>query len=104
MIRAIGERDGVNGLLLYNRFLEPRWEKDKSIPVSMYEQLQRRANYMADLIGWNHISIGSDLDGGLGLEESPLEIDTVADLNKIGAVVPLEARDAVLKLKLVEFP
>jgi hypothetical protein len=43
------------------------------------------------------------LDGGFGLEESPSEIDTVADLAKVGAVVPAEAREAVLSTNWLNF-
>jgi len=31
-----------------------------------------------------HIAIGSDFDGGFGLESIPAELDTVADLQKLG--------------------
>jgi membrane dipeptidase len=30
-----------------------------------------------------HVAIGSDLDGGFGVENTPMEIDTVADLGKL---------------------
>ena len=103
VIRAIAERNGVIGLILYNGFLEPRWKQDKSISVTLNEHLRRHANYIAHLGGWNHVGIGSDLDGGLGLEESPLEIDTVADLYKIGSVVPAEVREAVLSTNWLNF-
>jgi membrane dipeptidase len=58
---------------------------------------------MANLTGWNHIGIGSDLDSGFGLEESPSEIGTVADLYKIGAVVPDEACEAILGSNWLRF-
>ena len=103
VIRAVGERDGVIGLVLYNGFLEPRWKQDKSITVTLNEHLRRHAHHIAQLSGWNHVGIGSDLDGGLGLEESPLEIDTVADLYKVGSVVPAEAREAVLSTNWLRF-
>jgi len=60
--------------------------------VTLAEHLRRHADHIAGLVGWKHIGIGSDLDGGFGLEESPLEIDTEADLYKVGAVLPAEAR------------
>jgi membrane dipeptidase len=96
VIRAMGEREGVIGLVLYNAFLEPGWRKDHSIPVSLDVHLRQQAHYMAGLAGWEHIGIGSDLDGGFGLEESPLEIDSQADLVKVGDLVPPEARAGVL--------
>jgi membrane dipeptidase len=64
--------------------------------VTLDEHLRRHTNHIAVLVGWKHVGIGSDLDGGFGREESPLEIDTVADLYKVGAVVPFEFREAVL--------
>jgi membrane dipeptidase len=103
VIRAIAERDGVIGLVLYNGFLEPRWKQDRSIAVTLNEHLRRHADHIARLVGWNHIGIGSDLDGGLGLEESPVEIDTIADLYKVGFAVPAEAREAVLSANWLNF-
>jgi membrane dipeptidase len=103
VIRAVAERHGVIGLVLYNGFLEPRWRNDRSIAVTLDEHVRRHANHIAGLVGWNHVGIGSDLDGGLGLEESPVEIDTIADLEKIGSVVPAEAREAVLSTNWLNF-
>jgi membrane dipeptidase len=96
VIRAISERKGVIGLVLYNRFLEPCWSQDKTIPVTLHEHVRRQAAHLAQTGGWGCVGIGSDLDGGFGLEECPQEIDTIADLDKVGEVVPAEAREAVL--------
>jgi membrane dipeptidase len=103
VIRALARRGAVMGLVLYNKFLEPRWRRDHSIAVTLHEHLRRQAEYVASLVGWGHIGIGSDLDGGFGLEESPLEIDTEADLYKVGDVVPPEAREAVLSTNWLNF-
>ena len=103
VIRAVGERGGVIGLVLYNAFLEPRWRKDKTIPVTLAEHFRRQADHIAGLSGWEHVGIGSDLDGGFGLEESPREIDTIADLYKVGEVVPIEAREKVLSTNWLNF-
>ena len=103
VIRAVAERGGVIGLVLYNGFLEPRWNQDRSLSVTLDEHLRRHANHIATLAGWKHVGIGSDLDGGFGLEESPLEIDTVADLYKVGSVVPVEVREAVLGTNWLDF-
>ncbi len=103
VIRALAARGGVMGLVLYNGFLEPHWRKDKSIPVTLNEHLRRHAAHVARLGGWDHVGLGSDLDGGFGLEESPAEIDTVADLEKAGAAVPPEVRAAVLSTNWLNF-
>ena len=59
--------------------------------------------YIANLTDWSHVGIGSDLDGGFGREESPIEIDTVADLYKVGAIVPAEVHEAVLSSNWLNF-
>lgn len=103
VIRAVAARDGVIGLVLYNGFLESRWREDRSLSITLGEHVRRHADHIAGLVGWNHLGLGSDLDGGLGLEESPVEIDTVADLKKIGAIAPAEAREAVLSTNWLRF-
>jgi membrane dipeptidase len=96
VIRSIGERGGMIGLVLYNGFLEPAWSTDRSVPVSVDVHVRRQVTYVADVAGWAHVGIGSDLDGGFGREECPAEIDTIADLHTVGSVVPDDARAAVL--------
>ena len=34
-----------------------------------------------------HAAIGSDLDGGYGKEQSPADMDTIADMQKIPAIL-----------------
>jgi membrane dipeptidase len=96
VIRAIAERDGVIGVVLYNGYLERAWLTDRSIPVSVDVHVRRQVAHIARITGWAHIGIGSDLDGGFGREESPEEIDTIADLRTVGSVAPAEIRDALL--------
>ncbi len=96
VIRALGERDGVIGLVLYNRFLEPRWRADRTIPVTLADQVLRQAEYIASVAGWEHVGIGSDLDGGFDRDASPREIDSIADLNRFGGLLPEGSRQAVL--------
>ena len=88
VIRAVAERGGVIDLVLYNGFLEPGWKGDRSVSVTHGEHLRLHADHVAHVCGWRHLGIGSDLDGGFGLEESPSEMDTVADLHKVGGCHP----------------
>jgi membrane dipeptidase len=103
VIRAVGERGGVIGLVLYNRFLEPAWKKDSSIQVTLKQHLAQHARHIADVAGWSCVGIGSDLDGGFGLEQSPVEINSIADLYKIGSVVPADVGAAVLSTNWLDF-
>ena len=95
-IAAVAERGGVVGLVLFNAFLDPRWRHDRSIAVTLADQLRRHAEQLAAAGGWAYVGIGSDLDGGFGRDQTPAEIDSVADLVKVGDVVPADARAAVL--------
>ena len=96
VLQAIAQRSGVIGVVLHNAFLEPGWSTDRSIPVSVDVQVRRHIIHIAEIAGWASVGIGSDLDGGFGREESPEEIDTVADLYTVGSVVPAERRKALL--------
>jgi membrane dipeptidase len=102
VVRAVAERNGVIGLVLYNGFLEPHWKSDKTILVTL-EHVRKHAVYLASLSSWNNVGIGSDLDGGFGLEESPLELASIADLYKVGEVIPERARAAVLSNNWLSF-
>lgn len=96
VIRALGERGGVIGVVLYNGFLEPAWSADRSMPVTVDVHVRRQLDHIAAIAGWASVGIGSDLDGGFGREETPEEIDTIADLHTLAAVAPADRRDAVL--------
>ena len=37
----------------------------------------------------HHVGIGSDLDGGFGLEQSPGDLDTIADMGKLFEILKL---------------
>ncbi|MER3447281.1 MAG: hypothetical protein C4291_10750 [Candidatus Dadabacteria bacterium] len=76
-LRAISERGGVVGLVLYSQFLKTGGENPT------LEDIFAHADYMINLCGEDHVGIGSDLDGA-GIDDFPQEIRTVADLPKIG--------------------
>jgi membrane dipeptidase len=104
MIRAIGARGGVIGLNLINYFLELRWNlTDQTIPVSIFDQCKKILEHNAALIGWDKLGIGSDLDAGMSLDCSPLELNTIADFAKFSEVVPAQARAGVLAENWLRF-
>ena len=80
MIRAIADRDGVIGLVFYNRFIKAGWTKEQGREAVSLQDLRRHADHLRQLVGTRHIALGSDLDGGVGWEVVPHEIDTIADL------------------------
>jgi microsomal dipeptidase-like Zn-dependent dipeptidase len=83
--------------------LEPRWRNDKTIPVTLEEHVRKHTDYVANLSSCNHLGIGSDLGGGFGLEESPLELGSIADLYKVGDVIPTEVKELVSSTNWLTF-
>ncbi len=80
LIRAIADRDGAVGLVMYNRFIRPDWDSSAGKDAVRLADLAAHARYIADLVGPRYVALGTDLDGGLGREDVPREIDTVLDL------------------------
>jgi membrane dipeptidase len=88
VIRGILERDGMIGVVPFNTFLKDGWLVGKSNreEVSLTD-LVAHIDHICQLAGdARHVGIGSDFDGGFGLQSTPKEIDTIADLQKL---VPL---------------
>lgn len=75
-LRAIAERGGVIGLVLYNNFLR------KGDRKATLEDVFSHADHIVNLCGEDHIGIGSDMDGGK-IDEFPDDVRTVAELPKI---------------------
>lgn len=91
-IRAVGAKGGIVGIVLGNAFVKPDPGDD---PVTLAD-VRRHAEHVADLIGWEHVAIGSDFDGGFGLQETPRAITRGADFKKLGRIAPPDARLGVL--------
>ncbi len=85
MIRAIIARDGVIGAVLYNRFVKAGWEKSARKDAVTLADVVTHVKHICDIAGnTRHVGIGSDFDGGFGVESIPAELDSVADLHKVG--------------------
>src|SRR5688572_28502334 len=82
MIKALVARGGVIGINFYDKFLLPKEEQGSR--RATLADVVRHMKHIADLTGSaDHIAIGTDLDGGLGREQIPREITTIADLPKL---------------------
>ena len=83
MIRQIVERDGVIGAVMYNNFIQEGWDKTARKDAVALADVVKHTRRVCDLAGdARHAGIGSDFDGGFGMESVPREIDTAADLQK----------------------
>ena len=82
MIREIAKRGGVIGINFYQKFLVPPEELSKR-RVTLNDVVGH-VKHICDLTGSaNHVGLGTDMDGGLGREQIPVEIETIADLQKL---------------------
>ena len=86
-IKEIIRRDGVIGVPLDAWMMVPNWIRGKSIPETMgvtLNQMIENIDHICQLSGnSNHVGIGTDLDGAFGIEQTPTDIDTIADLQKV---------------------
>ena len=86
-IKEIIRRDGVIGVPLDAWMMVPNWIRGESTPEAMgvsLNQMIENIDHICQLSGnSNHVGIGTDLDGAFGIEQTPTDIDTIADLQKI---------------------
>jgi len=84
-IRAIIERGGVIGAAFDNWMIRPGWVRGaKNNECVVIEHVVEHIDHICQQAGnANHVAIGSDLDGGFGREQSPSDLDTIADLQKL---------------------
>ncbi|MFT6863556.1 MAG: membrane dipeptidase [Akkermansiaceae bacterium] len=90
-IRAVAERGGVIGLAMDAWMIVPGWEKRVTTPeasgVSLDDAL-KHLDHICELLGnADHVGIGTDLDGGFGTEQSPKDVQSIADLAKIPSLL-----------------
>ena len=91
MIKALIERGAVIGGAFDAWMIVPGWVRGKSLPHQMdctMEKVIDHLDHICQLAGnANHVGLGTDLDGGYGKEQSPYDLDTIADLQKIPAML-----------------
>lgn len=75
-LRAVAEREGVVGIVLYGPFL--------SEEAPTLDHVVRHIEHVAEVAGVEHVGLGTDLDGGFTTDLAPDGIGTVADIPRIG--------------------
>lgn len=87
-IRQIAERGGVIGAVLDSWMIVPDYERGGPDDQATLEDLANHVDHICQLLGASHhCGIGSDLDGGFGTEQTPKEIETIADLHVFADVL-----------------
>lgn len=85
IIQGIIERDGVMGIVPFNTYLKSGWLTGKNsreeVPLQfVVDHMDHVCQIAGDSL---HVGIGSDFDGGFGLQSVPPEIETIADLQNL---------------------
>lgn len=75
-VRAIADRNGLVCVMLHDDHL-----RDGRAGI---DDVARHIDHFVSVAGPEHVGIGSDIDGGFGIDRVPSGIDSIADLGKIG--------------------
>jgi membrane dipeptidase len=88
LIQGLLERDGVIGIVPYNRFLNADWRRGDPRDGVTLDDFVTQIDYICQLAGdAGHVGFGSDADGGFGLQSSPLGMESLADLQKVAPLL-----------------
>src|SRR5919199_4123156 len=89
MIRLLAQRDAVIGAAMDAWMLYPGWIKGQTTnEVVGLKDVVAHIDPVCKVTGSaRHAAIGTDLDGGYGTEQCPRDLDTIADLQRIPALL-----------------
>jgi membrane dipeptidase len=91
MLKVLIEKNAVIGIALDAWMMVPGWQKGISDPLKMNCGLDKAVDHMdhiCQLAGNTlHVGIGTDLDGAFGKEQCPYDLETIADLQKLPALL-----------------
>jgi membrane dipeptidase len=86
-IKAVVERGGLLGMAFDAIMMVPGWTWLKSKPEDFQLKLERicdHVDHICQLAGSaKHICVGTDLDGGYGTEQTPMDLNSIADLQSL---------------------
>jgi membrane dipeptidase len=90
-IKRLVVRGAVIGTALDAWMMHPGWVRGKTTPVEADVKLERMVDHIdhvCQLAGnARHAAVGTDLDGGYGTEQTPRDLDTIADLQRLPAML-----------------
>jgi|688.fasta_scaffold00132_9 membrane dipeptidase len=83
-LKHVIRQQGVIGAALDAIMLQPGWVRGVSKPEVTMERVVDNIDHVCQLAGNHlHAGIGSDLDGGYGYEQTPLDVQSIAHLQHI---------------------
>jgi membrane dipeptidase len=91
MFRELAQRGAVVGVPLDAWMLEPGWHRGVTTPEAVDLRLDRvvdHIDHFCQLTGnARHVGIGSDLDGAFGTEQTPRDLGSIADLQRLAPLL-----------------
>jgi membrane dipeptidase len=91
MILELIKHNAVIGVALDAWMMVPDWIRGESTPKSRNVTMEIMADnidHICQLAGDSlHVGVGSDLDGAFGTEQCPHDLDTIADIQKLPAIL-----------------
>ena len=91
MIRTLIAKGAVIGGALDAWMMVPGWVRGVSTPEGMHCDLEKVVDHLDHIcqIAGNtlHVGMGTDLDGAFGREQSPYDLDTIADLQRMSGLL-----------------
>ena len=86
-IKLLAQRGAVIGAALDAWMMVPNWIRQQTTPQAAglkLEKLVEHIDHVCQLTGSvRHSGFGTDLDGGFGTEQTPMDLDTIADLARV---------------------
>ena len=90
-LKALIERDAVIGAAFDVWMVVPDWVRGVSTPQAADVKIANivdHIDHVCQLAGNSrHCGIGSDLDGGFGREQAPIDLQSIADLQKVAGLL-----------------
>jgi len=86
-IKLLAQRGAVIGAALDAWMMVPNWIRQQTTPQAVglkLEKLVEHIDHVCQITGsTRHSGFGTDLDGGFGTEQTPMDLETIADLARV---------------------
>lgn len=88
-IRSLAARGGVIGVVMDEWMLVPGYDPgDQGRERATLDRVVDHIDHICQTAGDGlHVGIGSDLDGGFGTEQTPLDVNRISDLQRLGEIL-----------------
>jgi membrane dipeptidase len=90
-IKVLIDRGAVIGMAFDAIMMVHGWAHRRSLPQDFglrIEKICEHIDHICQIAGnARHVGIGTDLDGGFGTEQTPMDLNSIADLVKIGPLL-----------------